>query len=119
MNTKHQNEGVPTDRRRFLALGAGALLGAIPSPRATQAVTNPLGNFFTYTGGVVSNPELAGPAGELILNVYLAVDEDGTGAGAVSDVLHPEINCHLAVQQGARQGNTVRFTGVVQAAKDA
>ena len=87
-------------------------------PRSADAFVNPIGGLFTYTGGIVSNPQLTGAAGELILNVYLAVDQDGRGVGTVSDVLHPEVNCHLAVQQGGRQGNTVRFAGVVQAAKD-
>ena len=68
--------------------------------------------------GVASNPDLPGPAGELILNVYLAVNKDGTGVGTVSDTLHPEANAHLAVQQFARQGNAVHFAGVIQAAHD-
>ncbi len=55
----------------------------------------------------------------VILNVYLAVDEDGTGVGTVSDTIHPELNSHLAVQRGGRRGNDVRFEGVVRAANDA
>src|SRR5262245_111393 len=115
MHTNPERPAQPSNRRSFLtAAGATGLLAAMALPRTAEAFTNLVVNLFTYTGGVVSNPKLAGAAGELILNVYLAVDQDGT----MSDVLHPEVNCHLAVEQGGRQGNTVQFSGLVQAAKD-
>src|SRR5262249_24622669 len=113
------------NRRHFMKLAGGALLGSAALPDTGQAsihhvggdFTDPIGHF--YTGGVVSNPDLPGAAGELILNVYLAVDPDGTGAGTLSDTLHPEINCHLEIQEAGRKGNVVRLSGVVAGAKDA
>ena len=104
-------------RRKFLKLAAAALLAGAALPKSVQeagaagkSVTAP----FTYTGGVVFNTELPGAAGELILNVYIAVDPDGTGLGTLSDVVHPEVNSHLAVTGTTVQpGNRIRFEGVV------
>ena len=67
----------------------------------------------TFTGGVVFNSELG-----LILNVYLAVDANGTGAGTLSDPVHSTINSHLAVQQTTRHGNELEFVGVVIRSND-
>jgi hypothetical protein len=114
-----------SNRRRFLKLTGGTLLGSAAITEAARASIDHFGGDFTtpigtlYTGGVVSNPDLPGAAGELILNVYLAVDADGKGVGTLSDTLHSEINCHLDVREGGGKGNTFRLAGVVRAAKDA
>jgi hypothetical protein len=71
-----------------------------------------------YSCGVVSGPDLTGPAGQLILNICLSVGKDGTGVGTVSDAIHPDVNAHLAVQQFAQRGSVVHFGGVVRAASD-
>ena len=71
-----------------------------------------------YSCGVVSGPDLTGPASQLILNVCLSVGKDGTGVGTVSDAIHPDVNAHLAVQQFAQRGSVVYFGGVVRAASD-
>ena len=39
--------------------------------------------------------------------------------GTVSDTVHAQLNSHLEVQRGRRQGHDVRFEGVVRAADDA
>ena len=104
-----------TERRRFLKLAAAALLAGAALPQAAQAAVTMQNTGFKYTGGVVFNTELPGAAGKLILNVYLAVDPDGTGLGTLSDVLHPGVNSHLAITRTAKQGNQLRFEGVVLA----
>ena len=71
-----------------------------------------------YSCGVVSGPDLTGPASQLILNVCLSVGKDGMGVGTVSDAIHPDVNAHLAVQQFAQRGSVVYFGGVVRAASD-
>ena len=71
-----------------------------------------------YSCGVVSGPDLTGPASQLILNICLSVGKDGTGVGTVSDAIHPDVNAHLAVQQFAQRGSVVYFGGVVRAASD-
>ena len=106
-------------RRRFLKLATVAALAGAALPKRTHAFINPIGGLFHYTGGVVFNTELPGPAGELTLNIYLAVDNDGTGLGTLSDVIHPEINSHLAITDTTQHGNTVRFEGVVLASNTA
>ena len=55
----------------------------------------------------------------MILNVYIAVDPDGTGLGTLSDVLHPGVNSHLAITGTAGQRNQVRYEGVVLASNTA
>jgi hypothetical protein len=71
-----------------------------------------------YSCGVVSGPDLTGPADQLLLNVCLSVGKDGTGVGTVGDAIHPSVNAHLAVQQFTQQGSVVHFAGVVSAAND-
>jgi len=107
-----------TGRRRFLKLAGAAVLAGAALPQAAHASIHPVGGDFTYEGGVVFNSDLPGLSGELILNVYLAVDPDGTGAGTLSDPVHSTINSHLAVQQTTRHGNELEFVGVVIRSND-
>ncbi len=112
------------DRRGFLKLAGATLLAGAALPQTAHASIHHLGGDISdgtsivYTGGVVLNPDLPGPAGEWILNVYLAVDPDGTGAGTLSDPVHSTVNSHLAVQQTTRHGNELDFTGVVIRSND-
>ena len=106
------------DRRNFLKVAGAAVLAGAALPKSAQAGVDTFPSR-RYTGGVVFNTDLPGAAGELILNVYLAVDADGTGLGTLSDVLHPGVNSHLAITRTARQGNQVRFEGVVLASNTA
>jgi len=121
MKTKPTQTKSNTDRRRFLKLAGATLLAGAALPKAAQASINHFGGDFTdgtsntYFGGVVTSA--AGPGA--ILNVYLAVDADGTGVGTVSDTIHSQLNAHLEVRSGGRKGNAVRFEGVVRAANDA
>ncbi len=109
------------DRRRFLKLAGAALLAGAAVPQTAQASIHHVGGDIrdgtsnTYFGGVVLNPDLPGLSGQLILNVYLAIDPDGTGVGTLSDPVHSTVNSHLAVQQTAAQGNQFRCEGVVMA----
>src|SRR5438552_3333467 len=112
-NPIHPVEPSDNDRRRFLKLASAALLAGAALPHHAYASNHPGGANLTYTGGIVLNHDLPAPAGDWILNVYLAVDSDGTGMGTLSDVLHPEVNSHLAVHQTVRNGNEMRFEGVV------
>src|SRR5689334_5108644 len=120
MKTKqNQPETKPnTGRRAFLKLSAATLLAGAALPKTAQAFITPIGGLdrpIIYFGGVVTSTDAPGA----ILNVYLAVDEDGAGVGTVSDTLHAQANSHLAVHATTRQGNAVRLAGVVSAANDA
>jgi hypothetical protein len=108
----NQDPKPTNDRRKFLKITGTALLASAGLPKAAQAAIE-TGPFVRYTGGVVSNPDLPSPNGELVLNVYLAVETDGTGVGTLSDPVRPTVNSHLAVQQFEQQGQQVRYEGVV------
>ena len=118
-NQTNQNNPVETtanDRRRFLNLAGTALLAGAALPPMAEAGNNRLGGGYrgsNYVIGLVLNPALASPSGELILNVYLSVTGDGTGIGLLSDPLLPAVNSHLAVQRSTEQGNQYLFEGVV------
>jgi hypothetical protein len=99
-----------------LSLALSVMIGiAFGSSAAAAGPTNQP----VYSCGVVSETGPIGPADRLILNVCLSVGKDGTGAGTISDAVHPGANAHLAVQQFTRQGDVDHFSGVVQAAQDA
>lgn len=111
--------GPASARRQFLKTAGATLLGAAALSEQVhgKAIFQDL-HVTTYTGGVVFNRELPGLAGQLIMNVYLAVEPDGTGLGTLGDPLHPAVNAHLAVEETIRQGNQVQFTGVILGAND-
>jgi len=104
------------DRRRFLKLAGAALLAGSALPKSADASIHQVGGDIrdgtsnTFTGGVVFNSELG-----LVLNVYLALDADGTGVGTLSDPVHSTVNSHLAVQRTSGQGNHFHCEGVVLA----
>ena len=112
------------DRRSFLKLAGAALLAGAAVPQTAQASIHHVGGDIsdgtsnTYFGGVVLNPGLPGLSGQLILNVYLAIDPDGTGVGTLSDPVHSTVNSHLAVQQTTRHGNELELAGVVIRSND-
>jgi hypothetical protein len=118
MNTNETGTVETTDnnRRRFLKLAGAAMLAGAAVPQAAQASINHFGGDIrdgtsnTFFGGVVSNSHLG-----LILNVYLAIDPDGTGVGTLSDPVHSTVNSHLAVQRTAAKGNQIHCEGVVLA----
>ncbi len=124
MTPKEQTKGAlgetrrTTGRRRFLKLAGAALLAGSALPKSAEASIHHVGGDFTYEGGVVFNSDLPGLSGELILNVYLAVDPDGTGAGTLSDPVHTTVNSHVEVQQTTRHGNEREFVGVVIRSND-
>src|SRR6266481_5754901 len=99
MNANHtiKQEQSKNDRRTFLktAAAATALLAGAALPQAAQASIHHVGGDIVYTGGVITSPDAPG----LILNVYLAVNQDGTGVGTLSDALNPGVNSHLEVQK--------------------
>src|SRR6266576_5087831 len=94
------------DRRNFLKTAGAALLAGAALPQAAHASIHHVGGDIsdgtsnTFTGGVVFNSELG-----LVLNVYLALDADGTGVGTLSDPVHSTVNSHLVVEQTTRHGN--------------
>lgn len=102
-----------TSRRTFLAgLGAAAF-----TPHALSAVA-PAGPFAPpadgeYVVGATSNPLLPGPAGDLVLKMWLSVAADGTGFGILTDRYGPSASSHLAVQSAVRNGNNYAWHGVV------
>src|SRR3989442_10929133 len=106
---------VVKDRRSFLKGAGAALLAAAAVPEAAKGE---MSKDMIYISGLVSNPSLVGLAGELILNIYLVVSAEGTSFGAMSDVVHPAVNSHLAVQETYRQGNHFRFEGEVIRSND-
>jgi hypothetical protein len=63
--------------------------------------------------GLVANPALAGGDGDLILNLYAWVTEDGTGLGLMSDPIHPEVASDLKVHRVERHGSQYVITGEV------
>jgi hypothetical protein len=105
-------------RRTFLKTTAGALFAGAALPQAKAGI-NRFGADYAgsnYIIGLVLNPALAGPLGELILNVYLSVDGDGAGIGLLTDPLHPALNSYLAVRRSVQKGNQFIFDGVVSRA---
>ena len=104
-------------RRTFLAgLGAAALApSALPNVAPAALGDGPLvpPTDGAYVVGVTSNPQLPGPAGELVLRSWLSVDADGPGVGIVSDRYGPGFGSHLDVQSATRTGNHVTWQGVV------
>ncbi len=109
-------ESAQKDRRDFLKAAGAVLLAGAALPQAAQASNNHFGGDIrdgtsnTFTGGVVFNSELG-----LVLNVYLAVEADGTGVGTLSDPVHSTVNSHLGVQRTSGQGNHFRCEGLVLA----
>src|SRR5438128_2408944 len=93
-------ESAQKDRRTFLKAAGATLMAGAALAQAAHASIHPVGGDIsdgtsnTFTGGVVSNSDLG-----LILNVYLALDPDGTGVGTLSDPVHSMVNSHLAVQR--------------------
>lgn len=103
-----------SDRRRFL-IGAGASIlaaSALPEPTEAKAGGEVVSDN-VYAVGLVSNR----PSGQLLLNVYLAV-ENGTGFGAISDPVHPLINSHVEIHETRRHGNQFEFDGMVIRSND-
>ena len=116
MNPINTDDQSTKSRRTFLKATAGALLAGAALPQSAIAAASPSGagrRGSNYLIGLVLNPALAGPSGELILNVYLSVFGDGTGVGLLTDPLHPAVNSYLAVQRSAQHGNQFVFEGVV------
>jgi hypothetical protein len=63
--------------------------------------------------GLVANPALAGTDGDLFLNIYAWVAGDGTGAGVITDPIHPEVASDLKVHGFERRGERYLITGEV------
>jgi len=107
------------DRRSFFKTAGVALLATSALSKSARANVEPE-NFKTrtYTVGLVSNPALPGPSGELVLNVYMSVDESGTGIGTISDPVHAAVNSHVAVQESSRHGNHLQFEGEILRSND-
>ncbi len=121
-NSESENKAAPHvggySSRQFLKLAGAAILASTALPQATRASNHTGGVNFIYEVGVVFNPDLPGLSGELILNVYLAVAENGTGLGTLSDPVHPTVNSHLIVQKTRRHGNELGFVGVILRSND-
>jgi hypothetical protein len=107
-----------SDRRSFL-VGAGAsiLVASVLTEGAQARIQT--GNLPSgiYIGGLVSDPALPGLSGQLLLNVYLSV-ENGTGVGTISDPVHPQVNSHVEIRQATRDGNEFQFDGEVILSND-
>ena len=104
-------------RRQFLLMSGLGVLGGTAFPQSAHAGAHPGGvnviSADAYIVGLVANPDLPGPAGDLILNAYLVVGADGTGFGNLNDPVHPEVNSHLNVLQAARHGNQSQYDGQI------
>jgi hypothetical protein len=100
-------------RRRFLQMSGLALLGGTASVVESALHSGGANVTASYFAGLVANPELEGPAGDLILNVYLAIDPDGLGFGILADPLHGAVNSHLEVLSASRQGNAREYKGAI------
>jgi len=106
------------DRRDFL-VGAGASIlvaSALTDGAQARVQTGNLPSGL-YTVGLVSNRDLPGLAGQLLLTVYLAV-EDGTGFGTLSDPVHPQVNSHVEIGDTRRHGQAFEFDGEVSLSND-
>jgi len=106
------------DRRGFL-VGAGASILVASALTARAQARIQTGNLPSsiYIGGLVSNRDLAGLSGQLLLNVYLAV-ENGTGFGTLSDPVHPQVNSHVEIGDTRRHGQAFEFDGEVSLSND-
>lgn len=110
-------------RRQFLLMSGLSVLGGTALSQSAHASAHPGGvnvvSSDSYIVGLVANPDLPGPAGDLILNAYLLVGSDGTGFGNLNDPVHPEVNSHLVVLQATRHGNESQFDGQITRSNDA
>jgi hypothetical protein len=104
-----------SDRRNFLAGAGASLLATALSGPAEAVFPNQL--LSVYAVGLVSNRNLPGLSGQLLLNVYLAV-ENGTGVSMISDPVHPQVNSHVQISESRRHGNEFQFDGVVILSND-
>src|SRR5262245_50576226 len=107
-----------SDRRGFLVgTGASILVASVLTDGAQARLQT--GNLPSgiYTVGLVLNRDLPGLAGQLLLNVYLAV-EDGTGFGTLSDPVHPQVNSQVEISDTRRHGNAFEFDGEVILSND-
>jgi hypothetical protein len=96
-----------SSRRSFLASAGAALLAA---PTLSEATGN---REAQYVVGLVANPTLGGPDGDLVLKVWASFAADGTGFGLLADRLDPRLNSHLKVRGRSRHGNRYRWEGEV------
>ena len=111
---RSKREDPQANKRRFLQIAGVALVGGAVVQRQAEGGINRFGADFTSYGvGLVNNPDLPGLAGELMMTLYIAVSADGTGAGTLSDVIHPAINSHLAILQTTRRGNQWHYEGQI------
>ena len=101
--------------RRGFVIGIGsALLGSAAAPKTVAAANNgtePRGPL--YATGLVWNSALTGISGELRLTVYLAINEDGTGTGTLSDPVHSNVNSHLTILRTLQRGSRIDFHGEI------
>lgn len=101
-----------SSRRDVLIGVGGALLGGAALAHTAGAAQGGSTDFI-YAIGLVWNQTLPEPSGRLRLTVYLAVGGGGTGFGALSDPVYPQVNSHLRVLQTASQGNQYEFHGEI------
>ena len=101
-----------TSRRDFLA-GVGAALIASPASPNTKNPDDGL-----YLIGLVANPTLAGPDGDLVFKIWASIASDGTGFGVLVDRSDRTFNSHFRVLGTERQGNRCRWQGVVTVSND-
>jgi hypothetical protein len=115
---RRDTEGAMGDRRSFLVgagvsiLAASALSGPAEAKAGGEVVSSDV-----YAVGLVSNRDLPGLSGQVLLNVYLAV-ANGTGFATISDPVHPQLNSHVEIGDTGRHGNEFQFDGEVILSND-
>ena len=99
-----------SDRRSFVIGVGSALLGSASSSHAAAAVNADEG---IYAVGLLWRADLAGPLGQLRLNVYLAVGENGIGTGVLNDAVDPNVNSHITILSTVGDERVTEFHGEI------